>query len=120
LYALKQAGISVSTPMFKRGVDYLLRTQVGDSTTANGSWKAVHTSSQRKSDFAPTMWAVIGLAGSYGTEPVGALQVAKQQGGNPSARNLEIVLDVSGSMNTKLGEGTRWTTALGVLKNVIN
>jgi hypothetical protein len=29
------------------------------------------------------------------------------------------VLDVSGSMNTKLGTTTRWQTALGVLKQVV-
>ena len=119
LYALKQAGVSVRSEMFRRGVDYLLKTQVvSDTSAASGSWKAVHTESQRKSDFAPTMWAVIGLAGAYGPEPTGALRVVKQ-GDKTAGRNLEIVLDVSGSMNTALGEGTRWTTALKVLKDVI-
>jgi hypothetical protein len=64
------------------------------------------------------MWAVIGLAGAYGADPVGALQVVKQ-GDKAAGRNLEIVLDVSGSMNTKLGESTRWSTALQVLKDVL-
>ena len=119
LYALKQAGVSVQSEMFRRGVDYLLKTQlVSDTSSANGSWKAVHTESQRKSDFAPTMWAVIGLAGAYGAEPAGALRVVKQ-GDRAAGRNLEIVLDVSGSMNTALGEGTRWTTALKVLQDVV-
>ena len=118
LYAFKQAGVSVRSEMFRRGVDYLLKTQVTDSEPVNGSWKAVHTESQRKSAFAPTMWAVIGLAGAYGPEPTGALQVVKQ-GDKAAGRNLEIVLDVSGSMNTPLGEGTRWSTALQVLKEVV-
>jgi Mg-chelatase subunit ChlD len=119
LYALKQAGISVRSDMFEHGVDYLLKTQiVSDTGSRNGSWKAVHTQSDRKSDFAPTMWAVIGLAGAYGAEPEGALQVVKQ-GDKAAGRNLEIVLDVSGSMNTKLGDGTRWSTALQVLKDVV-
>jgi hypothetical protein len=118
LYAFKQAGVSISAPVFKRGVDFLLRGQVNEPTPANGSWKAEHTQSQRKSDFGPTMWAVIGLAGSYGTEPKGALQVSKE-GGRSAGRNLEIVLDVSGSMNTKLGASTRWQTALDVLKEVV-
>jgi Ca-activated chloride channel family protein len=65
------------------------------------------------------MWAVIGLAGSYGAEPTGALQIVKQQGDKPPSRNLEIVLDVSGSMNIKLGDTTRWKTALGMLKDVV-
>jgi hypothetical protein len=103
--------------MFQRGVEYLLKTQVIDPVEANGMWKAVHTQSQRKSDFAPTMWAVIGLAGSYGTEPKGALQVVRE-GDKIAAHNLEIVLDVSGSMNAKLGETTRWQTALATLKEV--
>ena len=119
LYALKQAGISVRSDMFKRGVDYLLKTQtVSDTSSDNGSWQAVHTESQRKSILAPTMWAVIGLAGAYGAEPTGALQVVKQ-GDKAAGRNLEIVLDVSGSMNTALGDGTRWTTALTVLQEVV-
>ncbi len=119
LYAIKQAGISVRSEMFKRGVDYLLKTQVREPTPANGSWKAVHTNSDRPSDFAPTMWAVIGLAGAYGTEPVGALQIMKA-GDKVAARNLEIVLDVSGSMNTRLGDGNRWDTALKALKEVVD
>lgn len=41
--ALEQAGASVHTPMFKRGVDYLLRRQITDASPATGSWKAVHT-----------------------------------------------------------------------------
>jgi len=118
LYAFKQAGVSVRSEMFRRGVDYLLKTQVNDTSVANGAWKAVHTESERKSVFAPTMWAVIGLVGAYGADPVGALQVVKQ-GDKSAGRNLEIVLDVSGSMNTALGEGTRWSTALQVLKNVV-
>ena len=119
LYAFKQAGVSVQSPMFKRGVDYLLQGQINESVPENGSWKAVHTQSERKSVFAPTMWAVIGLAGAYGTDPKGALQIVKQ-GDKSAGRNLEIVLDVSGSMNTKLGESTRWDTALAVLKEVVS
>ena len=42
-----------------RGVDFLLKTQITDPTDVNGFWTAVNTESQRKSDFAPTMWAVI-------------------------------------------------------------
>jgi hypothetical protein len=116
LYAFKQAGVSVSAANFKRGTDFLLRAQVGGTATDSGSWQPVHTQSQRKSTFAPTMWAVIGLAGAYGLEPKGALRITKQ--GGSATRNLEIVLDVSGSMNTKLGESTRWDTALAVLKDV--
>ena len=65
------------------------------------------------------MWAVIGLAGSYGADPTGALQIVKQQGDRPATPNLEIVLDVSGSMNTKLGNSTRWKTALAMLQDVV-
>jgi len=65
------------------------------------------------------MWAVIGLAGAYGTDPTGALRVIKQEGTKPPTRNLEIVLDVSGSMNAALGTSTRWKTALGVLEQVV-
>jgi hypothetical protein len=118
LYAFKQAGVSVQSEMFRKGTEYLLKNQILDATDAHGSWKSVHSQSHRPSNFAPTMWAVIGLAGSYGTEPLGALQIVKQ-GDKLAARNLEIVLDVSGSMNAKLGESTRWQTALDVLKEVV-
>jgi hypothetical protein len=121
LYALKHAGVSVRSEMFVRGVNYLLQTQVNDPAKNFGSWKAVHTfnlPNQHASDFAPTMWAVIGLAGAYGIEPKGALQVMRE-GDRIAARNLEIVLDVSGSMKAKLGEATRWQTALDTLKEVV-
>jgi len=120
LYAFKQAGVSIHAPMFRRGVDYLLQHQVNDPTPDNGLWSATHTASKRPSAFAHTMWAVIGLAGAYGTDPTGALQVVRQQGDKPPTRNLEIVLDVSGSMNTKLDTSTRWKTALDVLKEVVD
>ncbi len=121
LYAFKQAGVSIHGDMFRRGVDFLLKNQINDPASLdNGSWAAMNTESERPSGFAHTMWAVIGLAGAYGPEPTGALQIVKQQGDKPPSRNLEIVLDVSGSMNTKLGDSTRWKTALGVLKDVVD
>ena len=120
LYAFKQAGVSIHGAMFRRGVDYLLKNQVNEPTPDNGLWKSIHTQSERPSDFAHTMWAVIGLAGSYGADPTGALQIVKQQGDKPATPNLEIVLDVSGSMNTKLGTSTRWKTALEVLKTTVD
>jgi hypothetical protein len=119
LYAFKQAGVSIQGEMFRRGVDYLLTTQIREPTLAHGSWKAINTQSAHAADFAPTMWAVIGLAGAYGTEPLGALQVMKE-GDKIAARNLEIVLDVSGSMNIKLGDGNRWQAALRALKEVVD
>lgn len=120
LYAFKQAGISIHGDMFRRGVDFLLGHQDKDPASLdNGSWKAMNTESKQPSGFAHTMWAVIGLAGAYGPEPTGALQIVKQQGDKPPARNLVIVLDVSGSMNAKLGDTTRWKTALGMMKEVV-
>lgn len=119
LYGFKQAGVSVNADSFRRGTEFLLRTQVNDPAEGNGSWKAAHTQSQRRTDFAPTMWAVIGLAGAYGAKPAGAVQIVTRQGNHPVPRSLEIVLDVSGSMNTSLGQTTRWQTALDVLKDVV-
>lgn len=120
LYAFKQAGISVHGEMFKRGAEFLMRHQVKDPSPSDGSWKAMHTQSDRATDFAPTMWAVIGLASAYGPEPTGALQVVRQGGDKPTPRALEIVLDVSGSMKAKLGSATRWDIALQVLKEVVD
>jgi hypothetical protein len=120
LYAFKQAGVSIHGDMFRRGVDFLLSHQEKDPASLdNGSWQAMNTDSKTPSGFAHTMWAVIGLAGSYGAEPMGALQIVKQQGDKPPSRNLEIVLDVSGSMNAKLGDTTRWKTALAMLDEVV-
>jgi hypothetical protein len=60
LYGLKVAGKPVGSPEFGAGVRFLMQHQ-----QVSGEWKAMHTLSARRSDFAPTMWAVIGLAGSY-------------------------------------------------------
>jgi hypothetical protein len=120
LYAFKQAGVSIQGEMFRRGVDFLLKHQTNDPASFdNGSWDAMNTESPKPSRYAQTMWAVIGLAGAYGPEPTGALQIVKQEGDKPPARNLAIVLDVSGSMNQKLGDGTRWKTALAMLEEVV-
>ncbi len=120
LYAFKQAGVSILGDMFRRGVDFLLTHQAKDPKALdNGAWEAMNTESKQPSAFAHTMWAVIGLAGAYGAEPTGALRIVKQEGDKPPSRNLAIVLDVSGSMNAKLGGTTRWKTALTVLKDVI-
>jgi hypothetical protein len=120
LYAFKQAGVSIHGPMFRRGVDFLLEHQIHDPKDLNnGAWPPMHSEHKRPSSYPPTMWAVIGLAGAYGVEPTGALQIVKQQGDKPPTRNLLIVLDVSGSMNTRLGDTTRWKTALDVLTKVV-
>jgi hypothetical protein len=120
LYAFKQAGISIHGDMFRRGVDFLLGHQINDlESLDNGSWGAMNTASEKPSSYAHTMWSVIGLAGAYGPDPTGALQIVKQEGDRPAARNLAIVLDVSGSMNAKLGDVTRWKTALAMLEEVV-
>ena len=61
LYAFKEAGVDTRSPEFMRGVKYLLGTQED-----TGAWPGQNTVSSQPSEFAPTMWAVIGLAGSYG------------------------------------------------------
>lgn len=121
LYAFKQAGVGVESPAFRRGVAYLLKTQVRDGSTDDGSWKQVNSQSGRTAPLAHTMWAVIGLAGSFGVSNMGDLEI--QTHGNadkPPSRNLEIVLDVSGSMNSRLGTSTRWKTALDTLKQLLD
>jgi outer membrane protein OmpA-like peptidoglycan-associated protein len=60
LYAFKVAGVPMNSPQFSRGVAYLVTTQNSD-----GSWPARNTQSASKTVAAPTMWAVIGLSGSY-------------------------------------------------------
>jgi len=50
----------------------------------------------------------------------GAIQIASAiERPKKASKNLEIILDVSGSMKTPLGKKTRWTTALDVLKDVV-
>ncbi len=60
LYAFKEAGVDIRSAEFERGVKYLLGTQQD-----SGAWPGQNTASSQPSEFAPTMWAVIGLAGSY-------------------------------------------------------
>jgi outer membrane protein OmpA-like peptidoglycan-associated protein len=76
LYSFQEAGLSIDSPEFTKGVRYLLKTQ-----TENGAWPPDNTQSSRPSEFAPTMWAVIGLAGV--TEP-------------PPAESLKAELDKNG------------------------
>lgn len=45
--------------------------------------------------------------------------VSMLQRAKAPTKNLEIILDVSGSMSTALGKKTRWTTALDVLRDVL-
>ncbi|PYR58197.1 MAG: hypothetical protein DMF85_11425 [Acidobacteria bacterium] len=117
LYAFKQAGVSISSSPFIKGVKYLLAAQQQD-----GSWKA-DTAEMRTmgAAYAPTMWAIIGLAGSFGTVKAGGLQITTELPPEQMAahRNLEIVLDASGSMKAALGKSTRIATARQVLKDVL-
>lgn len=73
LYALREAGESNDSPVFTNGVRYLLKSQ-----DQSGCWVAF---SNRPSNFAPTMWAVIALAGNVET---------------PSADSLKAQLDKYG------------------------
>jgi outer membrane protein OmpA-like peptidoglycan-associated protein len=79
LYALKQAGVSINSPQFVAGVRYLLKTQ-----EPSGDWPSVNSQSDRPSEFAPTMWAVIGLAGSYSDVE------------EPTAKSIKEELDKTG------------------------
>ena len=116
LYAFKQAGVSITSSPFLKGVRHLLETQ--DKT---GAWLAHDTHTGRPSKFAPSMWAIIGLAGSFGEIKTGGLQIAAET--DPAkamaARNLEIILDCSGSMLSPLGKSTRIGTARQVLRDVL-
>src|SRR5208282_5218738 len=106
LYAFKQAGVSITSSPFFEGVRYLLETQ--DKT---GAWLSHDSHSNQPSKFAPSMWAIIGLAGSFGEIKTGGLQIVAERktgglqivaetdpGKAVAARNLEIILDCSGSM----------------------
>lgn len=117
LYAFKQAGVSINSSPFIKGVKYLLAKQKED-----GSWAASSSEmSTQGAPYAPSMWAIIGLAGSFGRITTGGLQIVAET--DPvkaaAARNLEIILDVSGSMNSKLGNSTRIGTARDVLRDLL-
>ena len=79
LYALKRAGVNVTSPEFSAGVRYLMQSQ-----QEPGTWSATNSRSSRPSEFAPTMWAVISLAGSYGEVE------------EPTAESIKSQLDKSG------------------------
>ncbi len=76
LYAFKEGGVSIEAPTFSNGVRYLIATQ-----QPSGSWPPGATQTKRPSEFAPTMWAVIGLAGAI--EP-------------PTAESMKLDLDKYG------------------------
>jgi hypothetical protein len=118
LYAFKQAGVSISSSPFIKGVKYLLATQHAD-----GSWPAdSHAFHTMGAPHAASMWAIIGLAGSLGPIKTGGLQIATDLPPERAAtrRNLEIILDLSGSMKLPLGKSTRIATARQVLRDVLD
>jgi hypothetical protein len=114
LYALKQAGVPVQSREFARGVRFLIATQ-----KENGAWPVMNTWSDDPSEFAPSMWAIIGLAGAYSEEPLGSLQVTSSIQRSERSKNVEVVLDASGSMKLPLQGTTRWATALKVFNQVV-
>jgi outer membrane protein OmpA-like peptidoglycan-associated protein len=79
LYAFKESGVDTRSAEFMRGVKYLLHTQQD-----TGAWPVQNSTTARPSEFAPTMWAVIGLAGSYGEVD------------DPTAESLKSQLDQTG------------------------
>jgi outer membrane protein OmpA-like peptidoglycan-associated protein len=87
LYAFKQAGVSLDSSSFSHGVDYLLRTQ-----KSTGAWESGATQSPSHTEFAPTMWAIIGLAGSFS---------AKRSDGEPPPtleRRFKTAVDSTGKL----------------------
>lgn len=64
LYAFKEAGVGIESSAFSKGVRYLI-----DKQQPSGSWKG-----DEQSTFAPTMWAVIGLAGTLELPTVDTLK----------------------------------------------
>jgi outer membrane protein OmpA-like peptidoglycan-associated protein len=64
LYAFKEAGVSIESPEFNKGVRYLINNQ-----DSSGAWPG-----DEESKFAPTMWAVIGLAGNIETPSADSLK----------------------------------------------
>ncbi len=118
LCAFKEAGVSVESVEFQRGVRFLLNRQ-----KVTGAWPVESTQSRKHSEFAHTMWPVICLAGSsveIAPEPTGRLQVVSDvRRAKKPTKNLEIILDLSGSMNFALGNTTRWQTALNVFGQVV-
>ena len=65
LYALKVAGQSVASAPFQTGVAWLLDHQLW-----TGAWPQMNTHSGDASQYAPTMWPVIALVGSFQAVPV--------------------------------------------------
>lgn len=87
LYAFKQAEVSLDSPSFSHGVDYLLRNQ-----KSTGAWESGATQSPSHTEFAPTMWAIIGLAGSFS---------AKRSDGEPPPtleRRFKTAIDSTGKL----------------------
>ena len=80
LYAFKEGGVSTNSPGFIKGVRFLLNNQNKET----GAWPSKSTQSNRPSEFAPTMWAVIGLAGSFADVE------------EPTAESLKAELDKTG------------------------
>lgn len=95
LYALKQAGVSVMDPMFQDGVLWLLSTQ-----DWSGHWPPIGSSNHspaRATSFPPTMWATIGLAGTFETINVG---ITAPRPGMPVEGETTIIAAVESNSTT--------------------
>lgn len=120
------AGISPADP----GVSAALQPTVADLTRTD---EAVSTLTVTTTAGASLRSKVIAIKGrdAAGKSNVLCLNLTERTTGGltvlsginrdkPPTKNLEIILDASGSMKALLGKKTRWATALEVLKDVVS
>jgi len=60
VYALKLAGVKLSSTNFSTGIQYLIKNQ-----NVFGSWPLENTQSKRPSEISSTVWAIMALANTY-------------------------------------------------------
>jgi hypothetical protein len=111
-------------------VSVTLDSTVADLTSVDEASTSLTVTTGASASLTSKVISVRGRDAS-GTSNVLCLQLPERTGGSmtvrnglhaekPPTKNLEIILDASGSMNALLGKKTRWATAQEVLKDVVS
>ena len=112
------------------GIAVALQNGVADLTTVDEASATLTVSAAPTASFKSKVIAVRGKDAA-GKTNILCLNLPERTGGGltilsgfrrdkPPTKNLEIILDASGSMKALLGKQTRWATAQAVLKDVVS
>jgi hypothetical protein len=121
-----EASVSPAEP----GISVALQSPVADLTTVDEAALALTVTTSPSASIRSKVIAIKGRDAAGKSNVLCVTLNERTTGGltilsginrdKPPTKNLEIILDASGSMKAMLGKQTRWATALEVLKDVVS